>query len=88
MKKICYFLIIISFYRVIHAQEEAIYLEGYAQGTTYHIQYFDSKNRNLQKEIERLLKRFDASVSTYQTNSLISKINHNQKHGKTISKPF
>jgi thiamine biosynthesis lipoprotein len=83
MKKIGYFLIILSFCRVIHSQEEAIYLEGYAQGTSYHIQYFDSKNRNLQKDIERLLKRFDASVSTYQSTSLISKINHNKKYGKT-----
>jgi thiamine biosynthesis lipoprotein len=83
MTKIGYFLIILSFCRVIHAQEEAIYLEGNAQGTTYHIQYFDSKNRNLQKEIERLLKRFDASVSTYQSTSLISKINHNEKYGRT-----
>jgi thiamine biosynthesis lipoprotein len=83
MTKIGYFLIILSFCRVIHAQEEAIYLEGYAQGTTYHIQYFDAKNRNLQKEIERLLKRFDASVSTYQSTSLISKINHNEKYGRT-----
>jgi thiamine biosynthesis lipoprotein len=83
MKKIGYFLIILSFCRVIHAQEEAIYLEGSAQGTTYHIQYFDSNNRNFQKDIERLLKCFDASVSTYQSTSLISKINHNEKYGRT-----
>ena len=83
MKKIGYFLIILTFCRVIHAQEEAIYLEGRTQGTTYHIQYFDLKNRNLKKDIEHLLKRFDASVSTYQSTSLISKINHNEKHGRT-----
>lgn len=64
-------------------QEDFIFLDGEAQGTTYHIQYFDAKNRNLKKDIERLLKRFDASVSTYQSNSLISKINHNQKYGRT-----
>lgn len=83
MKKIHFFLMILSISTLLFAQEEAIYLEGHAQGTTYHIQYFDSKNRNLHKDIERLLKRFDQSVSTYQSNSLISKINHNEKHGKT-----
>ena len=83
MKKIYFFLMILLITRMISAQEEAIYLEGSAQGTTYHIQYFDSKNRNLHKDIERLLKRFDASVSTYQSNSLISKINHNEKYGRT-----
>jgi thiamine biosynthesis lipoprotein len=83
MKKIAFVLIILSYCRVIHAQAEVIRLEGYAQGTTYHIQYFDKKNRNLHKDIERLLKRFDASVSTYQSTSLISKINHNEKYGRT-----
>jgi thiamine biosynthesis lipoprotein len=83
MKKILFFLMILSASTMVFAQEEAIYLEGQAQGTTYHIQYFDSKNRNLQKGIERLLKRFDKSVSTYQANSLISKINHNQFYWRT-----
>ena len=59
-------------------QSEPIYLEGLAQGTSYHITYFDQKQRNFHKDIDRLLKRFDRSVSTYQSNSLISKINHNQ----------
>ena len=83
MKKTLFFLILFSLTRMASAQEEAIYLEGRAQGTTYHIQYFDAKNRNLQKEIERLLKHFEASVSTYQSTSLISKINHNEKYGRT-----
>jgi FAD:protein FMN transferase len=69
--------------KMTFAQEESIFLEGEAQGTSYHIQYFDAKNRNLQSDIERLLKRFDASVSTYQRNSLISKINHNEKYRRT-----
>jgi thiamine biosynthesis lipoprotein len=77
------FWIFLLFSGMAFTQEEAIYLEGEAQGTTYHIQYFDKKNRNLQKDIERLLKRFDASVSTYQSNSLISEINHNEKYGRT-----
>jgi thiamine biosynthesis lipoprotein len=83
MNKWSVFWIYLLFTRTVFAQEEAIYLEGSAQGTTYHIQYFDVKNRNLQKDIERLLERFDASVSTYQSHSLISKINHNEKYGRT-----
>jgi len=67
----------------IHAQEETMYIEGTAQGTTYHIQYIDSKHRDFQKKIDQLLVKFDASVSTYQSNSLISKINHNQRYGRT-----
>jgi thiamine biosynthesis lipoprotein len=77
------FWIFLLFSGISFTQEKHIFLEGEAQGTTYHIQYFDAKNRNLQKDIERLLNRFDASVSTYQRNSLISKINHNEKYWRT-----
>ena len=83
MNKFNVFCTFLFFSRMVFTQEEAIFIRGLAQGTTYHIQYFDVKNRNLQKDIERLLERFDASVSTYQSNSLISKINHNEKYGRT-----
>jgi FAD:protein FMN transferase len=64
------------------AQNDAIKIEGTAQGTTYHITYYDVKGRNLQPEIEKILKAFDQSVSTYQPNSIISRINSNQKNVK------
>ena len=64
------------------SQEEAIKLEGTAQGTSYHITYYDSKGRNFQPAIEKILKAFDQSVSTYQPNSIISRINSNQKNVK------
>ena len=60
------------------AQHEPIKIEGKAQGTTYHITYFDQKNRDLKPEITRILADFDKSVSTYDPNSIISKINNNQ----------
>lgn len=56
-----------------------IKIEGKAQGTTYHIVYIDSKERNFQSEIDVLLKNFDLSVSTYNPNSIISKVNTNQE---------
>jgi thiamine biosynthesis lipoprotein len=79
-------LLFLSFFALlfsVNGQVEPMYLEGQAQGTTYHITYFDEKQRDWQKDIDRLLKRFDKSVSTYQTNSLISKINHNQFYWRT-----
>lgn len=65
---------------LLKAQAELISIEGYAQGTTYHIIYFDEKNRDFKPEIEQILKDFDASVSTYLSNSIISRINNNQKN--------
>ena len=64
---------------MIYSQSEPIKIEGFAQGTTYHIIYFDSLNRDLQPEIEKILENFDKSVSTYIPNSIISRINSNEK---------
>lgn len=50
-------------------------INGYAQGTTYNIQYKDSLKRNFKPQIDSLLARFDSSLSTYKSNSIISKFN-------------
>jgi FAD:protein FMN transferase len=62
-----------------YAQEEPVRIEGKAQGTTYHIIYYDQLNRDFQPEIEQILKDFDKSVSTYLPTSIISRINANEK---------
>jgi thiamine biosynthesis lipoprotein len=59
------------------AQDSNIRIEGYTQGTTYHITYIDTLQRDFQPEIETILQNFDLSVSTYRPNSIISKINNN-----------
>ncbi len=71
------FFFIACFLQAIIAQEAAVVLAGNAQGTTYHITYFDSLSRNYQNDIDHLLVNFDKSVSTYLPNSIISRINTN-----------
>ncbi len=61
-------------------QEEPLRIEGHAQGTTYHITYYDSLHRNLQPQIEKILHDFDQSLSTYIPTSIISRINANDQH--------
>jgi thiamine biosynthesis lipoprotein len=81
MKKIGCVLSLFIFYSVsLYSQQEPIRIEGEAQGTTYHITYFDNQNRDFQPEIEKILKDFDLSVSTYIPNSIISRINSNEKN--------
>lgn len=58
--------------------QKVITLYGEAQGTTYSISYSDSLGRDFQNEIDSLLYFFDQSVSTYNLQSTISKINRNQ----------
>jgi thiamine biosynthesis lipoprotein len=51
------------------------YLEGYAQGTTFHITYQGKKDYS--KDIDNILKNFDMSLSSYVDSSIISLINNN-----------
>lgn len=82
MQKITCLFLLLFFCFITQAQTEPIKIEGNAQGTRYHISYFDSLNRGFQPEIEKLLQDFDKSVSTYLPTSIISKINSNQKNVK------
>ena len=81
MSKPKFFLILFYFISVLnYAQSTPIKIEGKAQGTTYHITYFDYKNRNFKPEIIKILADFDLSVSTYIPNSIISRLNSNEKN--------
>lgn len=52
-------------------------IEGFIQGTTYHITYEYRKDKDLQPQIEKILHDFDMSLSTYIPNSIISRVNNN-----------
>lgn len=71
---------IFFFSPLIYSQQEPVRIEGNAQGSTYHITYFDKRGRNFQPEIEKILSEFDQSVSTYIPTSIISRINSNEKN--------
>jgi thiamine biosynthesis lipoprotein len=63
------------------AHQEESY-NGYAQGTTFHISYlFDNEAKDRSLAIDSILKSVDRSLSTYDPQSLISKLNR----GDTIS---
>ena len=56
MKKMtCLFVMCILNTISIYSQPEPISIEGIAQGTSYHITYFDKKNRDLQPQIDKIL---------------------------------
>ena len=88
MTKIGFTLSFIFLYvSTLCAQQEPIRIGGEAQGTTYHITYYDSLNRDLQSDIAKILVDFDNSVSTYVPTSIISRINANEKK-VTVDKYF
>jgi thiamine biosynthesis lipoprotein len=52
-------------------------IEGSTQGTTYHITYEYNKNKDLHDDIKEVLHNFDLSLSTYDSSSVIARINAN-----------
>jgi thiamine biosynthesis lipoprotein len=54
-------------------------IAGFAQGTSYHITYEMPETIDLQPQIDSILKAFDHSLSSYDTTSVISKINRNEE---------
>ena len=82
MRKIVFTIVLAVITNTVFSQKKLIKLEGPAQGSTYHISYYDSLSRDFQPDIEKILYDFDLSLSTYIPNSIISKINSNQKNVK------
>ncbi len=52
-----------------------VVLNGYAQGTTYQVKYFDKEHRNFGKAVDSLLTEFDKALSTYRPDSELSLFN-------------
>ncbi len=73
-------VLLVAFAFVYHSpfkKAEYIHNEGKAQGTYYSATYLQPDGKDLQPEIEKLFNEFDLSLSTYNPNSIISKINRN-----------
>ena len=60
-----------------------IKISGFTQGTTYHITYYSEDSTNYQKDLEKVLRDFDLSLSTYIPSSIISRINQDKDRVET-----
>lgn len=78
--KITLLLFAIGLFSCNNEPLEKIQFNGLAQGTYYSITYFDTESRNFQYDIDSILAAFDQSVSVYQKNSIVSRINRNEKN--------
>lgn len=76
MKRITLFvLLIFSITACKQQKNQAVYIEGEAFGTTYHIVYFSDSRKNIQPGVDSLISAINQSVSTYLPDSDISRIN-------------
>ncbi len=56
---------------------------GLIHGTMYHATYEHPQGLDIQQDIEKKMLAFDQSLSTYKENSIISRINKNEKDVET-----
>lgn len=54
-----------------------ITISGAAQGTSYHITYVAGQHSNYRESFDSIFKKINLSLSTYDTGSIISRINRN-----------
>ncbi len=60
-----------------------IEIDGYAQGTTYHITYYATDSLVTKMQVDSVLNKIDSSLSLYKPYSLINQFN-NSTHGIII----
>jgi FAD:protein FMN transferase len=70
-------LLLFFFAPLAQAQKEAVKINGFTQGTTYAVTYYDNQGRDFTAEIEKLLKDFDHSLSLWDPTSVICRVNNN-----------
>ncbi len=71
-------LFLLSSCQNIHENLQEVSFQGAAQGTYYTVKYYDAEGRNLEVEVDSILKAFDQSLSLWVPNSTISKVNRNE----------
>lgn len=71
-------LIIRAFNNHEASKPRVISTNGFAQGTTWHITYMSKDNEDLKPVFDSILKAFDFSISAYNKESLLTKINNNE----------
>ena len=78
MKQLIIILSIV--FSLTSCQKEKKYIsnEGLIYGTIYHISYESPNGKNLQKEIEFEMNKLNRSLSTFDSTSIISKVNRNE----------
>ncbi len=79
-------IVTVWFYRK-NQVAEPLKVEGQTMGTTYHITYFDKRERNFKISIDSLLSVVNKSINNYDPASEVSQFNKSDK-GIAINLPY
>ncbi len=78
MRKILSFILISLLIVSCKQETKNTKVSGQVFGTSYSVQYYSERNLNFETQFDSLFYVINKSLSTYQTNSIISKINRNE----------
>lgn len=72
-------IVIVVAFALIYKGPKLAYkkISGETQGTSYNITYEYKKNKDLQPAIDKVMREYELSLSIYEPNSIISRINQN-----------
>ncbi|MFP5042898.1 FAD:protein FMN transferase [Parasediminibacterium sp. JCM 36343] len=74
-----YILALLCFASFISPPYKTFYIEGYAQGTTYHITYYSTDSLVSKQQMDSVLDKLDSSLSIYKSWSVISQFNKSDR---------
>jgi len=84
MTRIIIIVILFFITSCTNSEQKLIKIDGRAQGTTYSVSYLSSEEKavpagrqDFSQQIDSLLKAFDLSLSSWNENSIISRVNRN-----------
>ena len=78
MKRVFFILAIVAVFASCSKQPQKINYSGITQGSYFSITYFDENNRNFEVEFNLIFREVDNSVSLWNENSIIRKVNRNE----------
>lgn len=78
IRELAFILALIFFASCQNAPSKYIYNQGYIYGTNYHIVYESPNGKDLHEIIKKELNRYNSIFSTFDSTSVISKVNNNQ----------
>lgn len=73
-----YLYVLLIFVVSCNKEPEVTRITGQVFGTSYSVQYYSECNLNFETQIDSLFYVINRSMSTYQANSIISKLNRNE----------
>lgn len=78
VRQIALFFLVSVLFVACQKPGKYIFNEGFDHGTTYHITYESPDGTHMHEGIVKTMKKVDHSLSTFDPNSIISKVNQNR----------